>query len=117
MASWVKATLSEKVLEYIGQKPAGQAAAPEDDSLCQSVIDSVFSQLDKTGLVLFASSAIPEWAQWPLVKYVSAEIAPSFGITGQRLMELTAGKSEARRELAAQVAGQQQRIPAKADYF
>lgn len=117
MANWVKADLSTKVLEYLGQKPAGQAATAEDDTLCQQVIDSVFAQLDKLGLVLFASSAIPEWAQWPLTKYIAAEIGPSFGVTGQRLAELTAGKAEARRELQEQVAGQKQHVPSKAEYF
>lgn len=117
MANWVKADLSAKVLEYIGQKPAAQAASSEDDILCQAVIDSVFSQLDKLGLVTFASSAIPEWAQWPLVKYVAAEVGPSFGVTGQPLAELEMGQAKARRELQEQTAGQRQHTPGKAEYF
>jgi hypothetical protein len=117
MADWTKAMLSSNVLQYLGVTPAGQAASSEDDTLCQSVIDSVHEQLEKLGLAPFATSAIPEWAQWPLVKYVAMETAPAFGVTGQRLVELAAGQVSGRRELEQQTAGRVHPVRGKAQYF
>ena len=63
MATWTKSELSANVLSALGVKPAGQAAAAEDDILVQGIIDSQHEELKVEGLVPFETSAVPEWAQ------------------------------------------------------
>ena len=112
MATWTKAELAAKVLEYVGVVPAGQSAAAEDSTLVESVIDSVHDQLDSEQLVPFATSAIPTWAQWPLVKYLAVEVGPAFGKPFPEQL-----KMRARQELERSSAGYRHPIEGKTRYF
>jgi hypothetical protein len=77
--SWTKAQLSAKVLEYLGVKPAGQAASAHDLNLVSDVVDSVYDQLQDSDLAPYGIAEIPAWAQQPMVKYVAVEAGPYFG--------------------------------------
>jgi hypothetical protein len=67
-------------MEFLGVKPAGQAASAEDDLKVQSIIDGIHEELKRHGLVPFETSAIPEWAQQPMTKAVAAHAGPYFGL-------------------------------------
>lgn len=114
MATWTKAELAQKVLEYVGVVPAGQSASSEDSTLAEGVIDSVHAQLDSHdhSKVPFATSAIPEWAQQPMVKYVAVEVGPYFGKPYPEQHKATA-----LRELEAAGAGHDHPVQARARYF
>lgn len=79
MATWNKATLANKTLEYIGVKPAGQAASGEHVNLVQEFIDSAYDSFQEQGIAPYSIEAIPEWAQIPWMKYLAVEVGPRFG--------------------------------------
>lgn len=112
MATWTKAQLATKVLEYLGVVPAGQSASSEDSTLVQSVIDSVVDQLDSAELVPFSITAIPTWAQWPLVKYVAVEVGPAFGKPMPEQLKMLA-----RRDMERAAAGYRHPIEGKTRYY
>lgn len=115
MANLTKAELAARVLQHLGLLGAGQSASAEDDGLVQEAIDAVHAELRKEGLVPFATSAIPEWAQAPLRDFVAAEVGPAFGMV--TLPEKEARQATARRRLATQVAAMRHPIPIVAEYF
>lgn len=96
---------------------AGQAVASEDQSLVDEAIDAGHARLRKFGLVPFALSAIPEWAQVPLRDYVAGDVAQSYGFGGPRLGEFKSAQRMAERDLARQVSGFRHPIRIKTDYF
>lgn len=100
MADIAKAALGNRVLESIGVKAGSQAAATADTTLVEELIDAAHEKLRKFGLVPFATSAIPSWAQDPLRMYVAEMIKPYFG-----QQPSAAAMQHAERELARQVSG------------
>ena len=102
MATWTKSELATAVLQNLGVLAAGETAASEDSNSVQASIDSVHAQLRSKGLVPFATSAIPEWAQLPLRDYVAFDVANVFGLGPQRRAELAQGKQIAEIELRKQ---------------
>jgi len=117
MADLTKAELSSRVLEHLGVKAGQQAANANDDSFVQEAIDAAHERLRKFGLVPFATSAIPPWAQIQLRDYVAGDVAQAFGLGGARLGEFKSMAEKAERELARQIAGYRHPISIKADYF
>lgn len=116
MANLTKAQLADRVLEKLRVKAAGQSARAEDKSLAEQAIDSAHAELRKRGLVPFATSAIPEWAQRPLIAWVAAEISEEFGKQmGEADKEMR--KSVAERRLEKHVSGYRHPIPIVAEYF
>jgi hypothetical protein len=79
VATWTKTELAEKALTYLGVHQVGQSVSANDDALVQAIIDSVYAQARTFGIAPFQLSAIPEWAQWPLTKWVAVESGPAFG--------------------------------------
>lgn len=80
MATMTAAEIRDMALEHIGVKAAGQSASAEDASLTEKVITAVVSRFARDGLITFAESAVPEWAQLALRDLVAFEISPSFGV-------------------------------------
>jgi hypothetical protein len=117
MATLTKADLRARVLEHLGVLAAGQSAGAEDADLVDEAIDAAHARLRKFGLVPFATSAIPEWAQISLRDYVAADVAQSFGLGGPRLAEFKGAQRVAERDLARQVAGYRHPMRIVADYF
>lgn len=117
MATITRADIVSRALEHIGVKSATQSATAEDAKLAGEVFDSVYYRFRKLGLAPFATSAIPEWAQGSFRRIVAAELAPVFGISGQRLSEFVAEKIAARKELAEQVTGYRHSVPIKTRYY
>lgn len=113
MANLTKAQLRNRVLQHLGVLAAGQSATAEDADLVDEAIDAAWAKLRKFGLMPFATSAIPEWAQQGLRDYVAAEVSPSFGIQGDH----ETAKLLAERELGKQVAGYRHPIQIRTDYF
>jgi hypothetical protein len=113
MATLTKAELRNRVLEHLGIKPAGQSASAEDAVLVDEAIDAAHDRLNKFGLVPFATSAIPEWAQVPLRDYVAGDVGRSFGFGDSLKQQQMLAESELRR----QVAGFRHPIPIRVDYF
>lgn len=108
MATINKAALSDRVLQHIGVLTAGATAASADTTLVEEQIDVVMYQLRALGLAPFESSAIPEYAQQPLRDIVAFKVAPSFGITAQRLLEYEQAKTRAEYEMGRQTASYKQ---------
>ncbi len=105
MADIAKAALRSRVLEHLGIIAAGATPASADQTLVDEEIDASHSRLRKFGLVTFPTSAIPDWAQQQLCDYVAYYVAPKYGISGQRLIELSARATKAEFDLARQVSG------------
>ena len=117
MADLTKAQLSARVLEHLGVKSAANAANGHDDAFVQEAIDAAHDTLRKFGLVPFATSAIPTWAQLPLRDYVAGEVAQAFGHSGQRLMEFKAAAQAGQTKLERQVSGYRHPTPIIASQF
>lgn len=115
MADIAKAALRNRVLEHLGVLAAGETAATADATLVDELVDAAHEELRRFGLVPFATSAIPSWAQDPLKLYTAAMAGPAFG--KYSLPEIEAMKAAARRTLATQVAGYKHPIPVVAEYF
>ena len=117
MANLTKAQLSARVLEHLGVKAGVQSANASDDALVQEAIDAAHERLRKFGLVPFATSAIPPWAQIQLRDYVAGDVAQAFGLGGARLTEFKQMAQVAERELARQISGYRHSLQITADYF
>lgn len=100
MATWTKSDLADRVLEYIGVKPAGQPAFAEHSILVQGAFDSVYDRGKDSGTSPYNPEAIPEWAQWPLVRYLAFEVGPRFG-----KMYPVEMRNDAKQEMAASIFG------------
>lgn len=104
MADIAKAALGNRVLQRLGVLAAGETAASADTTLVEEKIDIAHEKLRRFGVVPFATSAIPSWAQDSLEAYAAALCAPFFG----QPMPPEAQESAFRvcqRELQRQVAG------------
>lgn len=117
MADLTKAQLAARVLEHLGVKSAAVSARAEDSAFVEEAIDAAHSRLRKYGLVPFATSAIPDWAQIQLRDYVAGDVAQAFGLGGARLGEFKGAADAAERELQRQVSGYRHPMPIVADYF
>lgn len=117
MADWTQADWANKTLVYLTVAPAGVTPPADDTNTATEVSQSVYEQMRKLGLAPFAVSAVPEWAQQPLKKILAYELAPEFGISGQRLAELQNGAAKGVKELRQQCAGYRHPIPAKARFY
>lgn len=117
MADIAKAALRNRVLEHLGVLAAGETAATADQTWVDEAIDAVHERLRKLGRVPFATSAIPSWAQIPLRDVVAGDVAQSYGMSGQRLMEFKQGAKAGEVELARQVAGFRHNISITPKYF
>jgi hypothetical protein len=113
MADLTRAEMIDRVLEHIGVKPAGQSATAEDSALVGEAIDAAHDRLNKFGLVPFATSAIPTWAQVPFRDFVAGDVGQSFGF-GERFKP---SQAAAERELARQLAGKKHNKRVRAEYF
>ena len=117
MANLTKAQLAARVLEHLGVKSAADSVEASDDAFVQEAIDAAHDRLRRFGLVPFATSAIPTWAQIQLRDYVAGDVAQAFGLGGARLGEFKAGARAAERELFRQVSGSRHPMPIVTDYF
>lgn len=112
MATWTKSELAENALIYLGVKAAGQSVSADDDALVQKIIDSVYAQGRTFGILPFQLDEIPEWAQWPLAKWVAVESGPAFG----KLLPFDI-RDDALKQLRAQMQGDKPPMAIKASYF
>ena len=112
MAIWTEADLATKVLSYLGVKAQGQDPSADDLDLVTSAIDSIVDGVRPTGAITFALSAIPEWAQWPLVEMVASRVGPVFGRPQAPGLE-----TKARMELIGNSNNAPALNPAKARYY
>lgn len=117
MATWTGTELRNAVLRRLGITGAGQSPAAEDASVVDGAWMSIYPQLRRKGLAPWASDAISEEAQEPLTKYVAAEVAPQFGLTGQRLAEVRQEGLGGHRQLEEQYAGDRTALTIRPRYF
>jgi hypothetical protein len=104
-------------LEVLGVKPAGQSASAEDADLVGRYFDAAYSSLRKLGLVPFATTAVPEWAQPSLAAIVAADLTNQYGITGERLADLKSSAAKGRRDLTEQCANGVEQTPVVPNWF
>lgn len=112
MATWDKSELGEQALKYLGVKAAGQSVSAEDAADVALAIDSIYAQVRTFGIAPFSVDEIPEWAQWPLMKWVAVEVGPLFG----KLLPFDI-RNDAERQLRAQMQGEKPAMPARAKHF
>lgn len=117
MADLTKAALCNRVLEHLGVLAAGETAATADSTWAAEAYDAAYDRLRKLGYVPFLTNAIPSWAQIPVRNIVAADVAQSYGMSAQRLMEFKQAALEGERELAKQTAGFKHEVRIKAEYF
>lgn len=117
MASITKAALRNRVLEHLGVLAAGETPATVDQTWVEEAIDAAHDRLRKAGLAPFAISAVPSWAQIGLRDIVAADVAQSYGMSAQRLMEFQQRAQMGERELARQVAGPKPSLRVRARYY
>lgn len=84
MANWTDTDLANKTLEHLSVKAAGNSASSEDLNLVTEEWLGLYSRLNLKGYIIFDYNAIPEWAQGPLKKILSEEIATHFGVSGEK---------------------------------
>ena len=84
---------------------------------CHVYLDAAHERLRKLGLVPFATSAVPPWAQVPLRDLVAGDVAQAFGMSGQRLAEFKQTGAAGERELRRQISGYRHPLRIVADYF
>lgn len=84
MATWNATELAEGVLIQLGIVGAGQTPSAEDTKVVTDAWNSLYPQLQRFGLAQFASTAIDEEFQEPLVKWVAGQVYTKFGFTGAR---------------------------------
>lgn len=113
MADIAKAALRNRVLEHLGVIAAGETPASADQTLVEEVIDTAHEVLRKSGLVPFATSAVPSWAQGGLRDWVVAAVGPFYG----KDWDVAARKKLAEQELARGVAGFKSSVPVRGSYF
>lgn len=112
MATWARSDLIDHALTYLGVKAAAQAPTAEDSDVVGVVVDSIYAQARTYGLAPFSVSEIPEWAQWPLTKWVAVEAGPTFG----KLLPFTI-RDDAQNELRKQMQGDKLPRPHKGTYY
>ncbi len=117
MADIAKAAMRNRVLEHLGVLAAGETAATVDQTWVDEAIDSVHDRMRKFGLAPYPTSAFPSWAQIPFRDVVSGDVAQSYGMSGQRLLDFKQGAKDGERELARQVAGMKPCLPIRGKYF
>ena len=117
MADIAKAALRNRVLEHLGVLATGEAADLVDADLVDEAIEAVHARLRKLGLAPFSTTAVPPWAQISLRDIVAGDIAQSYGMSGQRLLEFKTGAEVGETELRRQVAGYRHSISITPDYF
>lgn len=117
MATMSQTQMETYVTEALGIVAPGVSASTADANTISTAVVAVFNRLRKLGLAPFPISAIPEWAQIEMRDLASYDAASSFGIVGERLMDLMRRASMAEKELGRQVAGYRHPIPIKARYF
>lgn len=117
MADWTKAQLANRVLRHLGIIGPRDSANASDQADVEEAIDAAHDRLRKYGVVPFATSAIPTWAQIPLRDYVAGDMAQEFGKTGQELLEYKAAAKAGQTELERQTSGYRHPIPIIASQF
>lgn len=117
MADITKQSLRDRVLQNIGVLAAGATAASLDVTLVEEKIDALYAQLRKFGLVPFPVTSIPDWAQQQMEDIVSYAVAPTYGVTGNRLNELREAKRVGEFDLNRQLSGFKHKRRTPAEYF
>lgn len=117
MATLTRINIADRALEVLGVKAAGVSAVAEDGNAALEKTDAVYARLRAEGLAPFALSAVPEYAQTQVIHLVASDLAPMFGVSGERLQSLGINEMKARRELATQVAVGRAPTPIKPEWF
>lgn len=117
MATYEKADIADKALEILGVKAAGQDSIAEDSNRAQESVDSVYQLLRREDLAPFSVSSVPDWAYSALAHMVAIDLAPLFGVGGERVQMVAAVASSGRQELIKQANLVREDSRVEADYF
>jgi hypothetical protein len=117
MATYSKADTAHKALEILGVKAAGQNAIAEDSNRAQESVDSVYQLLRREDLAPFPVSAVPDWSYSALAHLVALDLAPLFGVGGERVQAIAMLAQSGRQELIKQANFVRTESRVEADYF
>lgn len=112
MAVWTDTELVENVLSYLSVKATGQPVNADDDNLVKRIYTSVYAQMRTAGYAPFKYDEVPEWAWWPLVKWLAVEAGPTFG----KFLP-AALREEGKTELRATLTTEKPPMPVRAKYY
>lgn len=105
-------------LQEAGILASGENASADDDVLVANKYAGLYNILRTERLVDWAESAsVPDYAEIPVTMMLAAVIAPAFGVSGQRLLDLRTGYAAAERQLRRVLAKKLVSYPVKAQYF
>lgn len=79
MATMTRADVIKGVLEYLRVIDGVDDVPAEDSTRVGYIVDSVHDQMRQQGRAPWALSAVPEYAQTPLIRVVAAECMPYYG--------------------------------------
>jgi hypothetical protein len=116
VADITKAALRNRVLEHLGVLAAGETPATVDQTYVEEIIDAAHEELRKVGTALFATGAIPSWAQIGLRNWVVAECGPTYGKPWSQA-EVEQRKAQAELQLARQARSKKNGRPTKAYFY
>lgn len=117
MANLTLADVADRSLEILGVKPLSQASTATDAARAREKLTSIHSMLRKEGLVNFASSAIPDWAQDALAHMTADKLLPLYGVGPERAQLIKIAAVEGRRDLAAQMHAKKQPTRARVKFY
>lgn len=102
MANKTRAQMIDRAMQRMGVLGAGVSAAGEDAVLVGETLDGIHDELTFRGLIGFASTSYPEWAQDPIAQIVAATAGPYFGVyrdPGLRDAEIRRGEASLARNV------------------
>jgi hypothetical protein len=117
MATLTRVAISERALEALGVLAAGQAPNAEDGNRALEATDSRYGQLKTAGLAPYLLSAVPEEFQTPLIHLIAFDLAPTFGVSAERMQLLMLAAKEAREAVVEQSSAGKPPLRIRADYF
>lgn len=117
MADLTSAEVASRVLEMLGVNGAGQSPSSEDSNRAGEAIDSAYKRLRKVGLAPFLTSAVPDWAQTPLIAIVAADLLATFGVGGERGQLVRSEATQGMVELARYMQAKRHPVAIRARYY
>jgi len=117
MATLTLSQEADLALEVMGVKAVTQNSSSADNAAAQKAVNAVYLSERRNGLCPFASTAFPEWAQYPVAYMAAVLLSGTYGISGDSLQKIMALAAGGRGQLVEQMRGKIHPVPVKMEYF
>ena len=112
-----KAQVATRALQALGVLYAGQSASAEDQDIAEATVQTVYDLLRAKPGLPFAITAVQEWAQLALAHIAAQEMAPAFGVTGERFAAVAALAGIGRQTINEQMQAKHHVLAPGPDYY